>query len=200
MIPVVISASAYESNSAACLKYINELIRVRPELRAGLLLDQQFLHSHAGSSATEALPVQMVRISDWIDASQQPLTVEIRCTAVNLSKDTAVLLDARHFDTHIVAGVLHQVSHAWFRLSAWQPAFILVADDFHSPQLARELSGTFYIQSLSTSRQAIRSESANMYMHIFFHRWLGFGRLSRAARSMHIFSQKLKRYVYKYFS
>jgi len=196
MIPIVVSATAFKNNESACLHRIKELIQTKPDSYTGLLLDENFLKQNSVAS-TEMTPASRIHLSDWVDDTQQPLSIRIRAQANSLCTNQIVLLDVRHYDAHVISHVLHVIGKIWFHLKTWQPAFALVVDDHHAPQFTRELSTVFYIQPLPTSKQAIQAELRNIRMYIRGYRWLGFKRMGRAARLLRGFMHKVKRYAHR---
>jgi hypothetical protein len=197
MIPVVISASAFEKNECACLWRIREISQTQLRFTVGLLLDQQFLDNY--DNVAEIFPANGFKMSEWVDSTQQPLKVEMRTQAEKLIKDQIVVLDARYYDPHVITMLLREISEIWFQMTTWPPAFALVMDDYHAPSFVRELSATFYIQPLPASKFAIQTEVRHLRKQIMCFRWLGFSRLSRCARFVNAFLQKLKKYVNKKF-
>ena len=196
MIPIVMTASAFESNELACLQRAFELTQSNALSSTGVLLDLHFLKKYSHSSF-ETISVSSINLSDWMDSTQQPQRVTMRLKASKLNKHHMILLDARHHDTHFVTAVLHEVARIWFHLPAWQPAFILVIDDYHAVQFVRVLSETFYIQPLSTSKHTLQPDVRYLHRLIRSYRWLGFGRLSKLFQLAFTFLQKLKHYVHK---
>lgn len=197
MIQLVVCASTFSSNQSACLQRAMELSKDRDNSKTCLLLDDSFLKNY-NKPAVNDIPVNVIHIRDYINGSQKPLKVELRERLPELNINDMILLDARYHDTHVIMGVLYEMSFVFFHMPVWHPAILLVADDHHAAQITEAISDIFYIRALSTSKHAINSEFRTMRMHIFSHRWFGLGRLSRLARSMYIFLQKLKRHANKY--
>lgn len=194
MILVVISACVFEDNESACLQRIMEEIRTKQLSTKCLLLDQNFPKKDSPSSV-KMMPVSHINIADWIDDAYLPIKEKMRAQARKLSKDRILLFDVRHYDPNVITGILHEATQVWFHLNSWQPAFVLIADDFHAVRFTCMLPELFYVQPLSTSKHAIQVEARNMSKQIMFYRWLGLGRMSSIARSMSIILIKLKHYV-----
>lgn len=196
MIPVVITSSAYEKNESACLQRVNEVIQSMPARAMSLLIDDYSLKSITESTATHSV-VSCVKISEWLDSAHQPIKVVIRTSAKMLSVDKIMLLDARHHDAQVIERVLYEVAQVWFHIKTWQPAFILIVDDYLAAQFARKLSELFFVKTQLTSRRVIQSEMRHLRRLVFSRRWLGIGSASRLAGALNHFSGKLKRYVHR---
>lgn len=197
MIPIVMSATAFEHNEPACLQRINELIQNKQSAYTGLLLNtklQQQNHSAKEIASTR------ITMADWIDDKQRALEIKIRSQANNLCTNQMIILDARHHDADIMSHVLHAIGKIWFHLQIWPPAFVLIVDDHYSTRFTRELSEKFYIQPLPVSKQALENEMRHIHRFIWAYRWLGFGRLGRLSRSTYILLRKIKHYANRKFS
>lgn len=179
MLPVVISASIYDKNETACLKQVTQLIHDKTIFSSTVLIDG---HSPLNSSEEAMLSdFSYQALSAWINGDQLCHNL-MRSQATLLNKNKSVILDARYYDATIISQVLNIISETWFYFEDWQPAFILIVDDHLCLRFVNELWTTFYLTSLSTTRQDLHSAVKTMQKRILILRWLGFGKFWRLLR------------------
>jgi len=196
MIPVVITASIFDKNESAAFSQIEKALQNK-SMTTCLLINQDFNHENDLSLLKEK--IVSIKISDWLTETMQLRKSELRATADKLDQNKIILLNAKHHDVEVIENVLNEVSLIWFNLKSWQPAFILLVDDYHAVTSAQLLSETFYLRSLPTAKDNIQKDLAIMRMKIRHYRWLGKGRISRIANSAGNFRRKLGAYVQRKF-
>lgn len=198
MLPIVITASAFQQSEKVCLQNAASMIKHFPEALSGILIDQ--VHEPQLLSSDDKVPISYFTLSEWLDENLVPLAVTIKTKASHLSANQMIVLDARYHDPQVISAVLHVVSQTWVHLKTWQLAFVLIVDDFYSTRFVRELADTFYILPLSFSKETLHAAVKRIHLRAQFLRWLGLGRFSRWVRAIYMFAQKLKRYAKRQFS
>jgi len=211
MIPIVISARAFEKNINACLARIIDVTHHASSCPQafcpqGVLLDINSLDvsrlqgdpnpTDKNTTCIEStIEFMHINVADWIDISQQPLHAVINFQARKLCSNTIIVLDARHYEADVISAVLHKITYTWFHLESWQPAFALIVNDFDCLRFVNELFATFYIQPLSTTKKNIQLDIRTMRAHIWALRWLGLGHLARFSKHVYFNLQRWKKYV-----
>lgn len=200
MIPVIISASAYKHNKNACLQHVQYLINEFPNYQDTIFIDLNSLKSFQ-YNCTTVVTVSQIKVDDLVnETSLQSRKIALRAFADQLTSTNIVLLDARFYELNIISSLLHDIARIWFQLTEWQPAFVLVVDDYYCLQFIRELNASFYIQPLSTSKRYLAIEMKRMLFQAFLYRWFGFSLVSRSLRLLSIRFDKVCQYVRKYFT
>lgn len=188
MIPVVITASAYTRDDTACLAQARKLARENGAAARTLLID-----AHP-APFDEAVDTVFINLAEWLDAGQNPRREVIRAMARSFPAEKMIVLDGRHYDVEVLSPVIEQAAAAWFHLDAWQPAFVLIVDDFDATRVANSLFGAFQILPLSTAKSSVKEDLRLMKRQINKLR-MGSGRISRYLLAAYRFLRKCKHYA-----